>query len=127
MGAAAEVRGATAVATTFFGRARGVRPAVVDGAVGLVSATGGQPRMVFDFTITDGKVLQIETGPPQPPRCRAPLVRLATTNWTTPGMKRNTPLGSTPTVMARVLPPGAGEITKSSTIARIPGELDSTT
>ena len=59
-GAAAEVRGAAAVAGTFSGRARAAQPALVNGAVGLVWAPGGQPRVVFDFTIARGKVVKID-------------------------------------------------------------------
>src|SRR5437588_7467652 len=40
-GAKREVRGAPAVAETFSGRARGAKPALVDGAVGAVWAPGG--------------------------------------------------------------------------------------
>ncbi len=60
MGATAEVRGAADVAKTFAGRARFAQPALVDGAVGLVWAPGGQPRVVFGLTIEDGKILEIE-------------------------------------------------------------------
>jgi RNA polymerase sigma factor (sigma-70 family) len=59
-GASREVRGAAAVAGTFSGRARSARPALVDGAVGAVWAPGGQPRVVFAFTVTGGKVLEID-------------------------------------------------------------------
>jgi RNA polymerase sigma factor (sigma-70 family) len=59
-GAAEEVRGAAAVAATFAGRARFAQPALVNGAVGLVWAPGGQPRVVFDFTITRGKIVAID-------------------------------------------------------------------
>jgi hypothetical protein len=31
----------------------------VDGAVGAVWVQGGQPRVVFGFTITQGKILEI--------------------------------------------------------------------
>ena len=58
-GASAEVRGAPAVAQQFAGRARVAQPALVNGAAGLVWAPGGQPRVVFDFTITGGKVVAI--------------------------------------------------------------------
>jgi ketosteroid isomerase-like protein len=58
-GATEEVRGAVAVAGTFAGRARVARPALVDGAVGAVWVQGGQPRVVFGFTITQGKILEI--------------------------------------------------------------------
>jgi RNA polymerase sigma factor (sigma-70 family) len=60
MGASREVRGAAAVADTFSGRARLAQPAMVDGAVGLVWAPRGRPRVVFGFTITGGKVVEID-------------------------------------------------------------------
>ncbi len=59
-GAPDEVRGASAVAETFAGRARAARPALVDGSPGLVWAPGGRPRVVFDFTIADGAIIEIE-------------------------------------------------------------------
>jgi DNA-directed RNA polymerase specialized sigma24 family protein len=60
MGAVKEVRGATAVAETFKGRARVAQIAFVEGAVGAVWAQDGQPRVVFDCTIADGKIVEIE-------------------------------------------------------------------
>jgi RNA polymerase sigma factor (sigma-70 family) len=60
LGATREVRGAAAVAETFSGRARAARPALVDGVPGLVWASGGRPRVVFGFTITDGRIVEIE-------------------------------------------------------------------
>jgi RNA polymerase sigma factor (sigma-70 family) len=60
MGASAEVRGAAAVAGTFSGRAQAAQPALVNGVAGLVWAQGGQPRVVFDFKIADGKVAGID-------------------------------------------------------------------
>jgi RNA polymerase sigma-70 factor (ECF subfamily) len=57
---AGEVRGATAVAQAFSGRAQGVQPALVDGAVGAVWAAGGTPRGIFDFTIVSGKIVAID-------------------------------------------------------------------
>jgi RNA polymerase sigma-70 factor (ECF subfamily) len=59
-GASEEVRGAAAVAETFSGRARAAQPALVDGAHGLVWVAGGRPRVVFDFTITDGRIVAID-------------------------------------------------------------------
>lgn len=59
-GAAAEVRGATAVAETFAGRARAAQPAMVDGDVGLVWAQGGRPRVAFALTIVGGLIVEIE-------------------------------------------------------------------
>ena len=60
MGASREVRGAAAVADTFSGRARAAQPALVNGAVGLVWAPRGQPTVVFGFTITRGKIVEID-------------------------------------------------------------------
>src|SRR5437667_8798227 len=59
-GASSELRGAAAVAETFSGRARAARPALVNGAAGAVWAPGGRPRVVFGFTITRGKIVEIE-------------------------------------------------------------------
>jgi len=59
-GASREVRGALAVAETFSGRARAAQPALVNGAAGLVWAPGGQPRVVFGFTIVHGKIVGID-------------------------------------------------------------------
>ena len=59
-GASEEVRGAPAVADTFSGRARAARPALVEGTPGLVWMQHGRPQMVFDFTIADGKVVEID-------------------------------------------------------------------
>jgi RNA polymerase sigma-70 factor (ECF subfamily) len=59
-GAAAELVGAAAVAATFAGRARAARPALVDGSPGVVWVHDGQPRVVFDFTIADGRVVAID-------------------------------------------------------------------
>lgn len=60
MSASEEVRGALAVARQFSGRARAAQPALVNGANGLVWAIGGEPRVVFDFTIRDGKIVAID-------------------------------------------------------------------
>ena len=59
-GAEKELQGATAVADTFSGRAKAARLALVDGAVGAVWAQGGQPRVVFSFTLRQGKIALIE-------------------------------------------------------------------
>ncbi len=58
-GASSEVRGAPDVARQFSGRARSAQPALVNGAAGAVWAPGGQPRVVFGFTITRGKIVEI--------------------------------------------------------------------
>ncbi|HZB02898.1 MAG TPA: sigma-70 family RNA polymerase sigma factor [Actinomycetota bacterium] len=60
MGASREVRGAAAVADTFSGRARAARPALVNGGPGLVWTQRGRPAVVFGFTITHGKIVEID-------------------------------------------------------------------
>ena len=60
MGAAAEVRGAHAVAETFKGRAQAARPALVNGTAGLVWMVRGAPRVVFQFTTAGGKIVAVE-------------------------------------------------------------------
>jgi RNA polymerase sigma factor (sigma-70 family) len=57
---AAEVRGPAAVIDTFAGRAQAAQPALIDDAVGAVWAPGGKPRLVFDFTITAGRIVAID-------------------------------------------------------------------
>jgi RNA polymerase sigma-70 factor (ECF subfamily) len=60
LGAAAEVRGAAPVVATFGGRARGAKLALVDQVAGAAWAPGGRPRVVFSFTIADGKIAAID-------------------------------------------------------------------
>jgi RNA polymerase sigma-70 factor (ECF subfamily) len=60
MGSPEEVRGAAAVAGTFSGRALAAQAALIDGAVGVVWAVGGRPKVAWDFTISDGKVVHID-------------------------------------------------------------------
>jgi len=59
-GTPSEVRGARAVAATFSGRARAAQPALVNGAPGLVWAPGGRARVVFAFTIANGRIVEID-------------------------------------------------------------------
>jgi hypothetical protein len=59
-GASGELRGPSAVAGTFSGRARFARPALVNGAAAAVWAPNGQLRVVFGFTIKSGKITEIE-------------------------------------------------------------------
>jgi RNA polymerase sigma factor (sigma-70 family) len=60
-GASREVRGAAAVAKRAVkGRARAARPALVNGEVGVVVAPRGRLLMVLGFTITDGKIVEID-------------------------------------------------------------------
>jgi hypothetical protein len=42
------------------GRARAAQPALVDGLVGLAWAPGGRPRVVFDFTTENGRIVAID-------------------------------------------------------------------
>jgi len=60
IGATAETLGAREVAATFAGRASAARLALVDGAPGAVWAPGGRARVVFAFTIADGRIVAIE-------------------------------------------------------------------
>jgi RNA polymerase sigma-70 factor (ECF subfamily) len=60
VGMTSETHGAEAVAQQFVGRAHAARLALIDGSVGAVWGQGGQPRAVFSFTITDGKIAAIE-------------------------------------------------------------------
>jgi len=57
------VRGATAVAGRASGYARlspFVRPAIVNGAAGVVVARGGQPFSVMAFTVSGGRIVEID-------------------------------------------------------------------
>jgi RNA polymerase sigma factor (sigma-70 family) len=60
MGSPEEIRGAAAVAGTFSGRALAAEAALIDGAVGVVWAVAGRPKVAWDFTISDGKVVHID-------------------------------------------------------------------
>ncbi len=60
MGAAPEVRGATAVLNTFLGRAVGGQPAIINGVAGAAWAPGGQIRAVLSFTVANGRVTAID-------------------------------------------------------------------
>src|SRR5215218_3818812 len=60
-GALREVRGAPAVARRAAkGRARAARPALVNGAVGVVVAPRGRLLMVLGFTIRGGEIVEID-------------------------------------------------------------------
>jgi RNA polymerase sigma factor (sigma-70 family) len=54
------VRGARGVAEIFSRGAQTAQPALIDGAIGLVWAMDGRPRVAWDFTIRDGKVVHID-------------------------------------------------------------------
>jgi RNA polymerase sigma-70 factor (ECF subfamily) len=60
MGSAEETRGAANVAGIFSGRAEAAQAALVDGAVGVAWAVRGRPKVVWDFTIEDGRVVHID-------------------------------------------------------------------
>ena len=60
MGSDAELRGASAVAGQFAGRAEAARLAFVDGAPALVWSHGGKPRAVFAFTLDGDRVSAID-------------------------------------------------------------------
>ncbi len=68
-GASREVHGASDVARQFSGRAQGARPALVDGAVGVVVARHGRLFLVLNLTITHGKIVEIN-GIADPARLR---------------------------------------------------------
>ena len=55
-----ELHGAQAVAEQFAGNARAAQLALIDGLPGAVWAPGGTPRVVFGFTVRNGKVVEIE-------------------------------------------------------------------
>jgi RNA polymerase sigma-70 factor (ECF subfamily) len=57
---AGELRGAEAVAAQFEGSAQAAQLALIDGVPGAVWAPGGTPRVIFEFTIRNGKVVEIE-------------------------------------------------------------------
>jgi RNA polymerase sigma factor (sigma-70 family) len=60
-GRSTEIRGAAAVAKrAVTGGARAARPALVNGAVGVVVAPSGRLLMVLRFTITRGKIVEID-------------------------------------------------------------------
>jgi RNA polymerase sigma-70 factor, ECF subfamily len=59
----AVIRGASAVAgraLTFTRLSPYVRPALVNGAAGVVVAPGGRPFAVMGFTVTNGKIVEID-------------------------------------------------------------------
>ena len=60
MGAEAEVRGAAAVSAFFSGRARAARLVLINGVTGAAWMQGGRPRVVFSFTLDNGKITAID-------------------------------------------------------------------
>lgn len=60
MGSPELVRGASAVANVFSGRALGAKPALLDGIIGIAWAPGGRAKVAWDFTVIDGRVARID-------------------------------------------------------------------
>lgn len=54
-----ELRGATAVANAFLGRAQAARSALVNGAVGVVVAPSGHLFLLLTITIRSGRIVEI--------------------------------------------------------------------
>ncbi|MFU8874892.1 sigma-70 family RNA polymerase sigma factor [Micromonospora sp. SL4-19] len=59
MGGTGEMRGSSAVADFFNGRAQGAVPAYVDGVAGALVVVDGRIRLVLSFTVTD-RIIGIE-------------------------------------------------------------------
>ncbi len=59
-GDAGTVTGSRAVAEFFAGRARAALPATIDGGAAAVWQLKGEVKVVFGFTVVDGKVVEIE-------------------------------------------------------------------
>jgi hypothetical protein len=60
LGSLAEIRGATAVAEFFKGRAQAAKPAQVDGSLALAVIFGGQLRIVVRLTISGERISAID-------------------------------------------------------------------
>jgi|SRR5215468_4834964 len=56
---APEIRGRDSVASIFRGRAKAAQLALLDGDSGLVFAFGGKPRMLVDFVLESGRIVEI--------------------------------------------------------------------
>lgn len=60
MGAPAHLAGAHDVAESFSGRALGAQVAVIDGVPGMVWIVGDRPKVAWEFTIEDDRVVRID-------------------------------------------------------------------
>jgi RNA polymerase sigma factor (sigma-70 family) len=60
LGSLAEIRGATAVAETFKGRAQAAKPARIDGEPGVVVILRGQLRIVMRLTISGDRIAAMD-------------------------------------------------------------------
>jgi RNA polymerase sigma factor (sigma-70 family) len=58
-GASREIRGAAAVSSQFAGSAQAARAALVDGSVGVLVAPRGRLLLIFNLTVTRGKIVEI--------------------------------------------------------------------
>jgi RNA polymerase sigma factor (sigma-70 family) len=54
------VRGSEAVAKQFAGRAKGAKPVLVNGSVGVIAGHLDQPIWILEFTVVDGKITEID-------------------------------------------------------------------
>jgi RNA polymerase sigma factor (sigma-70 family) len=60
LGSLAEIRGATAVAETFKGRAQAAQPALVDGTLAVAVIVGGRLRIVLHLTLSGQRITAVE-------------------------------------------------------------------
>ena len=60
LGDVAELRGAEAVAANFKGKAQAARPALVDGALGVVVAPQGRLLLVLNLTFAGDRIAAID-------------------------------------------------------------------
>ncbi|QDC02320.1 sigma-70 family RNA polymerase sigma factor [Mesorhizobium sp. 8] len=60
LGSQAELRGPTAVANAFNGRARGAKPAMLDGALGIAVEAGGRTLLVLRVALNGDRIVSIE-------------------------------------------------------------------
>lgn len=60
LGSEAELRGSAAVAQAFNGRARGARPALLDGELGIVVEVDGRRLLVLRVTLSGDRIVGIE-------------------------------------------------------------------
>ena len=60
LGGPSELRGAAAVADIFKGRAQAAKPALIDGAIGVMVAPRGKPLLFLQLTFGNGRITAIE-------------------------------------------------------------------
>jgi RNA polymerase sigma-70 factor (ECF subfamily) len=60
LGSLAEIRGATAVAEAFKGRAQAAKPALVDGTLAVAVIVGGQLRIVLHLALSGERISAVE-------------------------------------------------------------------